>query len=70
MIERGRQTGEFDDRLPLGWLVTAIVKLAHSASEEQQAGRMSSQEAEHALRTSVLRLLGAAREEDDAYRSR
>lgn len=70
VIERGRQTGEFDDQLPLGWLVAATVKLAHSASEEQQAGRMSSQEAEHALRTSVLRMLGAAPEDDGSSRSR
>ncbi|MFF2412645.1 TetR/AcrR family transcriptional regulator [Streptomyces sp. NPDC058092] len=64
VIQRGQQTGEFDDRLPPDWLVTVIVKLAHSASEEQEAGRMSSQEAEHALRTSVLRMLGAAAGED------
>ncbi|WP_433518645.1 TetR/AcrR family transcriptional regulator [Nonomuraea sp. CA-143628] len=63
VIERGRRTSEFDDRLPLGWLVAATVKLAHTASEEQQAGRMSGQEAEHALRSSLLRMLGAASEE-------
>ncbi|MCX4851633.1 TetR/AcrR family transcriptional regulator [Streptomyces sp. NBC_00893] len=60
VIQRGRRAGEFDDRLPLDWLVTVIVKLAHSASEEQDSGRMSGQEAECALRTSVLRMLGAA----------
>ncbi|MEL5953479.1 TetR/AcrR family transcriptional regulator [Streptomyces sp. CLV115] len=63
VIRRGQKSGEFDDRLPPDWLVTVIVKLAHSASEEQEAGRMSSQEAEHALRTSVLRMLGAATED-------
>ncbi|MFF5262299.1 TetR/AcrR family transcriptional regulator [Actinomadura viridis] len=70
VIERGRQTGEFDDRLPLGWMVAATIKLAHSAAEEQRAGRMSGREAEHALRTSVLRMLGAATEEDGSSRSR
>ncbi|MEU7830950.1 TetR/AcrR family transcriptional regulator [Nonomuraea sp. NPDC049129] len=70
VIERGQQAGEFDDRLPLGWLVAATVKLAHSASEERQADRMTSQEAEHALRISVLRMLGVATEEDGPSRSR
>ncbi|MGW3496006.1 TetR/AcrR family transcriptional regulator [Streptomyces sp. NPDC001020] len=53
VIQRGRQTGEFDDQLPPDWLVDVIVKLAHSASEEQEAGRMSSGEADQVLRTSV-----------------
>lgn len=62
VIQRGQQAGEFDDRLPADWLVAVTVKLAHTASEEQDAGRMSGQEAEHALRTSLRRMLGAAPE--------
>ncbi|MFE1782761.1 TetR/AcrR family transcriptional regulator [Streptomyces sp. NPDC059506] len=60
VVQRGRQAGEFDDRLPLDWLVTATIKLAHAASEERDAGRLSGDEAEDALRTSLLRILGAA----------
>ncbi|PLW65843.1 TetR family transcriptional regulator [Streptomyces sp. SCUT-3] len=60
VVQRGRQAGEFDDRLPLDWLVTATIRLAHAASEERDAGRLSGDEAEDALRTSLLRILGAA----------
>ncbi|MEE1940792.1 TetR/AcrR family transcriptional regulator [Streptomyces sp. TRM 70361] len=60
VLRRGRQTGEFDDRLPLDWLVAVTIGLAHTAGEEQDTGRLSAPEAEHALRTSVLRVLGAA----------
>ncbi|WP_188196534.1 TetR/AcrR family transcriptional regulator [Nonomuraea sp. SYSU D8015] len=60
VIRRGRRTGEFDDRLPIGWLVAAVVKLAHAAGEESATARMTSEEARDALHTSVLRMLGAA----------
>ncbi|MGI5419506.1 TetR/AcrR family transcriptional regulator [Actinomadura luteofluorescens] len=59
VIERGRRGGEFDDRLPVGWLVAAAIALAHAASEERQAGRMPGAVADDALRASLLRLLGA-----------
>lgn len=60
VIQRGQRTGEFDDRLPVDWLVTATIRLAHAASEERDAGRLTSPAAEDALRTSLLRLLDAA----------
>ncbi|MES9543421.1 TetR family transcriptional regulator [Actinomadura sp. NPDC000600] len=60
VIERGRRDGEFDDRLPVGWLVAATITLAHAASEERQAGRMDGTSAGDALRTSLLRLLGTS----------
>ncbi|MEV0664463.1 TetR/AcrR family transcriptional regulator [Actinomadura luteofluorescens] len=60
VIERGRSGGEFDDRLPVGWLVAATIALAHAASEERQTGRVPGGAAEDALRASLLRLLGAS----------
>ncbi|MGN5381157.1 TetR/AcrR family transcriptional regulator [Streptomyces lasalocidi] len=60
VVLRGRETGEFDDRLPVGWLVAAIIGLGHLASEERDAGRMSETAAQDALRTSLVRLLNAA----------
>ncbi|MFG1852736.1 TetR/AcrR family transcriptional regulator [Actinomadura geliboluensis] len=60
VVERGRRSGEFDDRLPLDWLVSVTVRLAHAAGEERAAGRMSDRDTGHALHTSVLRVLGAA----------
>jgi AcrR family transcriptional regulator len=59
VIRRGRETGEFDDRLPIDWLVAVTVKLGHTAHEEQDAGRMSHTAARAALRTSLLRVLDA-----------
>lgn len=59
VVQRGQHAGEFNDQLPPDWLVTVAIKLAHAASEEQDAGRMSGQDAQDALRTSLLRILGA-----------
>jgi AcrR family transcriptional regulator len=59
VIRRGRETGEFDDGLPLDWLVAVTVKLGHAASEEVDAGRLSEEEAARTLRTTILRVLGA-----------
>ncbi|MET9858178.1 TetR/AcrR family transcriptional regulator [Streptomyces smyrnaeus] len=61
VVRRGQALGEFDDRLPAGWLVTATIALAHAADGEAEAGRLTPQEARDTLRTSLLRLLGAAR---------
>lgn len=69
VIERGRRTGEFDDRLPLDWLVAATIRLGHAASEEQDAGRLSATAAQDALRTSLLRLLGAGAVDDAGTRA-
>jgi AcrR family transcriptional regulator len=60
IVQRGRETGEFDNRLSPDWLVTVTIKLGHTASEEVDGGRMSSTEATEALHTSLLRVLGAA----------
>ncbi|MGW6457382.1 TetR/AcrR family transcriptional regulator [Streptomyces sp. NPDC055078] len=59
VIQRGRRTGEFDDRLPLDWLVAVTIQLGHAAGAETDAGRMSDEEAAEALHTSLLRVLGA-----------
>ncbi|MET8469077.1 TetR/AcrR family transcriptional regulator [Streptomyces sp. NPDC006422] len=60
VIERGQQAGEFDDRLPVDWLVASTMALGHTASTEQDAGRLPAAVARDALRTSLLRLLGAS----------
>lgn len=64
VIQRGRSAGEFDDRLPVDWLVAAIIRLGHAASEEAQAGRLTAPAAQDALRLSLLRILGATEEAD------
>ncbi|WP_432135743.1 MULTISPECIES: TetR/AcrR family transcriptional regulator [unclassified Streptomyces] len=70
VIRRGRQSGEFDDRLPVNWLVAAAIRLGHAASEEQDAGRLTATAAQNALRTSLLRLLGATTRPDSSPHSR
>ncbi|MET8861894.1 TetR/AcrR family transcriptional regulator [Nonomuraea sp. NPDC004580] len=57
IIERGRQTGEFDNHLPVDWLIAAVITLSHAAGEERTAGRLPAAEADEALRISLLRLL-------------
>ncbi|WP_063059490.1 TetR/AcrR family transcriptional regulator [Nocardia sienata] len=56
VIERGQATGEFDSRLPAGWLVVAAIHLAHAASEERGSGRMTGPDAEYAFITSLMRI--------------
>lgn len=60
IVQRGQQAGEFDSRLSPDWLVAVTVKLGHAAGEEVDAGRMTRDEAAMALRTSLLRVFGAA----------
>ncbi|MEU3252420.1 TetR/AcrR family transcriptional regulator [Streptomyces sp. NPDC006997] len=60
VIERGQRTGEFDSSLPVDWLVASTMALGHTASTEQDAGRLPAAEAQDVLRVSLLRLLGAA----------
>lgn len=58
LIERGQAAGEFDRELPRPWLLTATMALGHAAGEEVGAGRMSAEEADATLRTSLLRVYG------------
>ncbi|MFJ9827116.1 TetR/AcrR family transcriptional regulator [Streptomyces sp. NPDC101160] len=58
LFERGLAAGEFKAGLEARWLVAAVVALGHASGDETAAGRMTRTEAEAALRTSVLRLLG------------
>jgi hypothetical protein len=60
LIRRGQESGDLDATLPPGWLLTASLALGRAAEEEVKAGRMTTEEATHAVRHSFLRLLGAA----------
>ncbi|MFE0106632.1 TetR/AcrR family transcriptional regulator [Streptomyces sp. NPDC059009] len=59
IIQRGQDSEEFHDRLPLDWLVTVVVLLGHAAGDDAAAGRMTEDEAADALRVTLLRVLGA-----------
>ena len=66
LIRRGQDSGDLDATLPPGWLLTASLAVGRAAEEEVKAGRMTIEEATHAVHHSFLRLLGAA----DPHKSR
>jgi AcrR family transcriptional regulator len=67
LVERGQRAGEFVPGLPPRWLVAMTVALGHAAGDEVGSGRMTSTEAETALRTTALRVLGATEGPPDAH---
>jgi len=60
LIRRGQQSGDLDATLPPGWLLTASLALGRAAEQEVKAGRMTIENASHAVHHSLLRLLGVA----------
>jgi AcrR family transcriptional regulator len=58
LIERGQQAGDFDRELPVAWVAAAFLGLMHTAAEAVAAGRLTHDEADHALRRSVPRVFG------------
>jgi hypothetical protein len=59
LIRRGQESGDLDATLPPHWLLTASLALGRAADEEVKAGRVTTEEATHAIHHSFLRLLGA-----------
>jgi AcrR family transcriptional regulator len=60
LISRAQESGDLDATLPPSWLLTASLALGRAAEEEVKAGRMTIEDATHAVHHSLLRLLGAA----------
>ena len=60
LIVRGQESGDIDTSLSPGWLLTACLALGRAAEEEVKAGRMTVDEATHAVHRSFLLLLGLA----------
>ena len=56
IIQRGQETGDFDRALSPSWLLTAALALGRAAEDEVKAGRMTIDEASHAVHQSYLRL--------------
>jgi AcrR family transcriptional regulator len=59
VIQRGQQAGEFDHGHSADWLVAVIISLGHTATEQVEAGRMSSAQAREELHATLLRILAA-----------
>jgi AcrR family transcriptional regulator len=60
LIRRGQESGDLDGTLPPSWLLTASLALGRAAEQEVKAGRMTIEDASHAVHHSLLRLLGVA----------
>lgn len=60
LVRRGQDAGEFDRELSRPWLLTTLMALGHAAGDEVGSGRMTTDEALAALRTSVLRVFNPA----------
>jgi AcrR family transcriptional regulator len=58
IIRRGQESGDFDRRLPPGWLLAAGLALGRAAEDEVKAGRMTVEDATSAVHHSFLRLFG------------
>ncbi len=58
LIRRGQESGDLDASLPPGWLLAASLALGRAAEEEVKTGRMTIDDATHAVHHSFLRLLG------------
>jgi AcrR family transcriptional regulator len=58
IVSRGQESGDFDHRLPVDWLVAAVHGLAHTAAEQVLTGKLSTAEAAALLESSVLQLCG------------
>ncbi|WP_283136648.1 TetR/AcrR family transcriptional regulator [Rhizohabitans arisaemae] len=53
LIARGREQGVFRRDQPIGWMVTVVFSLIHTAGDEVEAGRLSSGEAPGLLRSTL-----------------
>ena len=58
LIERGQKAGVFRSDLPVSWHLAVIRAIAHTASFELQAGRISETEVEAAMLTTVTAAIG------------
>lgn len=58
IVRRGQASGDFDTSVPANWLLSACLALGRATEEEVKAGRMTIEQATHAMHHGVLRLLG------------
>jgi AcrR family transcriptional regulator len=65
LIERGQRAGTFRSDLPAAWHLSMLLALIHAASGEVQSKRLSAEQIESALVTTVLGALGATGTTDD-----
>jgi AcrR family transcriptional regulator len=59
LVVRGQEAGEFASDVPATWHLAMLLAAVHGASAEVRAGRMSEEDVEAALTTTVRGALGA-----------
>jgi AcrR family transcriptional regulator len=59
IVRRGQASGDFDASVPAHWLLSASLALGRAAEDEVKAGRMTIEQATHAIHQGFLRLLSA-----------
>lgn len=57
VVRRGQASGDFDASVPAQWLLSAILALGRATEDEVKAGRMSIEQATHAMQQALFRLL-------------
>jgi len=58
IVRRGQASGDFDASVPAPWLLSASLALGRATEDEVKAGRMTIEQATHAVHQGLLRLLG------------
>jgi AcrR family transcriptional regulator len=59
LLERGQASGAFNPDLPIDWMLAVLLELIHAASRAVSAGFLPPDEAEPALRATVLGALSS-----------
>lgn len=63
LLHRGQEDGTFRSDLPVSWLVTCCFALIHGCRDEVTAGRLSEDDAERVLATTIRDLVSRRKDE-------
>ncbi len=61
LVERGQRKGVFRSDVPIAWHLAVLRAIVHAASAELQSGRLSENEVEQTVVTTVLAAMGGSK---------
>ena len=61
LVERGQRKGVFRSDVPIAWHLAVLRAIVHAASAELQSGRLSENEVEQTVITTVLAAMGGSK---------
>ena len=61
LVERGQRKGVFRSDVPIAWHLAVLRAIVHAASAELQSGRLSENEVEQTVLTTVLAAMGGSK---------